>query len=117
MAPFKILTDGIEGDTYETLPMVWPIYLKLFKLLTENNEMDAGTVFVKKMKAIGRDYMQKNVRDFQPTFFHRAATVLHPEMKKLLEFNSLDREKIYREIENYVGSNPVQSQSNSSDGI
>lgn len=115
MAPFKILTDAVEGDKYETLLMVWPINLKLHKLLAQDNEFDEGTVFVKKMKKIGRDYMQENARDFRPTFLHRAATVLHPEMRKLLDFSSLDREEIYQEIENHIPSISNQSASNQSD--
>lgn len=115
MAPFKVLTDGIEGDTYETLLMVWPITMKLHRILADDDEADNDTVFIKKMKVIGRKYMETNASDFKPTFLHRAATVLHPEMRKLLAFNSLDRDETYKEIEDYLASSS-SNQLNSSEG-
>lgn len=64
LQPFKHITDSIEGDKYETLYMVWPIYQQLFMLLVQNDTLDENTAFVAKMKSIGRNYMEKNATDF-----------------------------------------------------
>lgn len=114
LGPFKTLTDGVEGDKYETLLMVWPIYLQLNRFLAVQEHFDNTTTFVGKMKAIGRAYMEKNANDFQPTFLHKVATVLHPAMRLLVDFNSTDREEIYESMENHIASNGTESTTNQS---
>lgn len=81
------MTDKLEGDKYVSLHMVWPIYMKLNKLLAESesdltDEVDNTCLIVSNMKQIGRTYIAKNEKDMCPTFEHEAMTFLTPNIKK-----------------------------------
>lgn len=87
--------------------MVWPVYLKLGNMLFENDddivcEADGTHSIVSEMKKIGRKYMEKNEKDMQPTFEHKAMTFLTPTMKKLNFIDYRNRYKLQTDVEDYI---------------
>lgn len=78
------------------MDMVWPCYLDLVGLLAMNDyddieDLNQGAHFISKMKKIGREYMFKNQKDFEPSFHHMAMSFLNPAMKKLRKVNNSER--------------------------
>lgn len=59
------MSTKLEGDN-RTLQMVWPVYAKLTKLLSETDEdfmsdIDGTRQITLTMKKTGREYMQKKI--------------------------------------------------------
>lgn len=83
LKPFKEMTDQLEGD-YDTLHMVWPVYLNVKQLLIEridyfdDESENPSFHIIEEMKAEGRRYFDSNESDFEPTTRHKIATVLNP---------------------------------------
>lgn len=93
--------------------MVWPIHLKLFGLLAENEEDfmdDCMPSTLSDMKRLGREYMRKNQDDFKPTFYHKAMTFLMPSMRKLSIISSTERLSLYNDIVAYINERTTESQ-------
>lgn len=110
------MTDKLEGDTYITLHMVWPIYLKLFGVLAESDndkikEADGIYSSESEMKRLGRDYMEKNRSDFKPTFHHKAMTFLNPTMKKLNLINFSERMELHNDLEAHIKTYEISDKS------
>lgn len=105
--------------------MVWPTYLNLFKLLAENDEdllsdLENEPTIVYSMKRLGREYIIKNEKDFQPSFYHKAMTFLTPTMKKLSIIPLKERLQLHSDIELYINKHFVPEILNldqTSDGI
>lgn len=97
------MSDQLEGD-YDTLHMVWPVYLNLDRLLAEKFDYGDDVAFnlIEEMKSIGRRYFTANLSDFNPTLRHPIATVLHPHMKKLPIVDENDRKLMYDKIQSIV---------------
>lgn len=97
------MSTKLEGDKYITLHLVWPAYLQIANLLCEeyDNNEEASSL-VSDMKAIGREYVEKNAKDMEPTFEHKAMTFLTPTMKKLNFIDYRSRYKLHTDIEKYI---------------
>lgn len=103
LKPFKMFTDKLESDTYEILHFVWPIYLHLNRLLSEDPSNDEPDfTLIETMKALGKDYLRTRHEEFIPKYRHRLAVVLHPYMKKLPNIEYQERNAIYAAIENKI---------------
>lgn len=79
---FKNVTTTLEGENMVTMHRVWPAIRELWLVLKPK---ETDTVFVKKMKSAGLEYITKpNVEKyFQPTNRHKLALFLHPLMNRL----------------------------------
>lgn len=103
---FKDITNDIEGDTYVTLSLVWPIYSNL-KIILEEDPLatdDAAILnIVEEMKANGLRYLKSRNDDFKPTMKHKIATVLNPFFKKLPAISESERAEVYGEINEWIG--------------
>lgn len=109
------MTDKLEGDKYITLHFVWPIYTKLFSLLTDSDDDildDLNDISLTlKMKSLGRSYMAKNQRDFAPVFEHKVMTFLTPVMKKLNFIDFLAKSTFHSELQEYIFHNYPEDES------
>lgn len=54
------------------------------------------------MKAIGREYIGKNLSDIEPQMVHKISTVLHPLLKNIAMAAPEEREKIYDAINDCI---------------
>lgn len=97
LEPFKLITDNLEGDKHETLHVVWPTIVQIQWLLSVENKTSCD--IIDNMKVLGVEYFKNNQRDFEPTFKHKLAMVLHPAMKRLKNIKEVDRDTIYSQIE------------------
>ncbi|XP_055307443.1 uncharacterized protein LOC129571653, partial [Sitodiplosis mosellana] len=85
LVPFKDLTVRLEGEKYETLSLVWPIFAELWIYLqpdTSNTDERPGFI-IEQMKAAGLNYYLSREKYFKPTLRHKIATVLNPQFKRL----------------------------------
>lgn len=96
---FKEWTKQLESEKKPTLWMVWPIFINLNKHLIELST-DSDTI--KTMKAAGRNYIEKNLSDFEPQMIHKMATVLNPLLKNVALVSSEVRNNVYDEINNNI---------------
>lgn len=106
LRPFKIMSDQLEGE-YNTLDMVWPIFVNIQTLLAVNfdhAELDNLPAFdyIEEMKTAGRRYFNSNLNDFTPTERHKIATVLNPMMKQLPIINENEQQLIYDRIRQII---------------
>lgn len=104
---FKEITNDIEGDSYVTLSLVWPIYSNLKIILDEDPiAEDDAAIFsiVEEMKGNGLRYLNSRNDDFKPTMKHKIATVLNPFFKKLPAISESERAEVYGEIEECIGT-------------
>lgn len=104
LKPFKMFTDQLEGDKYETLHYVWPIFLNLHNLLKEDPALfdEPDFTLIETMCTLGRDYLYTRHEEFVPKYRHRLAVVLHPYMKKLPNIEQGERSAIYALIEENI---------------
>lgn len=96
---FKDWTKQLEYEKKPTLWMVWPIFINLNKYLVEKDNDDD---LIKSMKAIGRDYIEKNKSDFEPQMVHKISTVLHPLLKNIAITTAENRDRIYDVINDNI---------------
>lgn len=103
LKPFKEMSNQLEGD-YDTLHMVWPVYLNIQRLLAQDFDYDdtVGFDLIEEIKNIGRQYFNSNANDFKPSLRHKIATVLNPPMRKLPIISPNDRELVYDEIQRII---------------
>lgn len=108
---FKVRSDQIEGDEYETLSMVWPLYDDLDRLLTADIlEEDEGSI-VEVMKTDGLAYLNAHRKDFEPNVKHKMATLLNPVCKKLPSSSQSERNEVYKLVEEEIDeSSSVETQ-------
>lgn len=100
------MSTKLEADN-RTIQMVWPVHVKLSKLLEETdadiiNEIDNIKILTLSMKKLGRDYMKKNEQDFLPQFEHKVMTFLEPTMKKLVNVNQIERDALLSQIDIFI---------------
>lgn len=83
---FKHVTVALEGEKHVTLNRVWPFFRELRAVLQPKQ---TDTELIKKMKVIGREYIDKpeNEQYFEPTLMHKLALFLHPQMSRLSFLN------------------------------
>lgn len=104
---FKYLTKQLEHETIPTLWMVWPTVLQVEKHLAD--KFDDSDI-IKEMKAVGREYMEKNRFDIAPKMVHKISTVLHPLLKNIAMIENEERNRIYDAINDRIrkyGTDPT----------
>lgn len=76
------MTTAIEGEKDVTLNRVWPALIELRAVLEPKI---ADIDLISKMKAAGREYINKPERKkyFEATLLHKLALFLHPQMNKM----------------------------------
>lgn len=96
---FKQMSTAVEGEKYVTLQMYWVVLREMKKKLMPNR---CDTELVKLMKKAGLQFIEQSgsAGYFQPTFRHKMAMFLHPQMKGL-HFASVEERK---EIHEYAKS-------------
>lgn len=103
LVKFKIWIKHLESDKTPTLWMVWPTFINLNKHLQVS---DDDCFIVQTMKAIGRDYISRNLSDFEPKLIHKITTVLHPMLKNIVIASSEEREQVYTQIDEELRNLP-----------
>lgn len=94
----------LEKDKVPTAWMVWPIYLRLNKHLTD---LPNDTEIIRAMKNAGRSYIEKNIADFAPKMLHKVCTVLHPLLKNIAMTSPADRSEVYDFINAEISKNDM----------
>lgn len=84
-------------------------HLRISIDIEEEFEYDEDFQLIEFMKAIGRDYIRKNLADFTPTNEQCMAVVLHPKMKQLRRMNSNERECAYALVDLFVVENSTSN--------
>lgn len=105
---FTDVINDIEGDSYETLSMVWPIFETLKSVLEEDviaADHDILNI-VEDMKVAGMNYFTTRYDDFKPTMKHKIGTVLNPNFKHIPQTTELERKNTYAKIAEYI-SEPI----------
>lgn len=111
---FKQITDQIEGDKYETLSMVWPIFTQLNVMFQRDvlAEDDDNLSIVEEMKSDGLAYLTTRHNDFKPSIKQKIATVLNPLFKKLPAVSEHERREVYEKINGMIcHSDPEEANS------
>lgn len=72
LAKFKICISQLESDKTPTLWMVWPILTKLKKYLEITDE---DSELIGAMKSVGKQYLTKNISDFEPKMLHKVSRI------------------------------------------
>ncbi|RYE23595.1 MAG: hypothetical protein EOP45_06745 [Sphingobacteriaceae bacterium] len=72
------------------------------KIVVNAVNEDCGDSLVSRLKYRGRQYMNKNLGDFRPTFYHKAMTFLNPSMKRLTQLSLVERMNFQVEVEDYI---------------
>lgn len=78
LTPFTKMTKSIEGDTYATIHMVWPLYRKIESYLSPK---ESDIPIVAEMRSAGLKYFNSNRVNFEPTMVHKVSVFLHPVLK------------------------------------
>lgn len=108
---FKGVSDFLEGETYETLSLVWPIYAQIWiSLQPFDDDGERPKMIVEEMKREGLQYFLKNDKDFKPNIRHKLATVLNPQFKRLPKVLENERTDIYDQIKLMLNTNQVAEQ-------
>lgn len=109
---FTDVINDIEGDSYETLSMVWPIFETLKSVLEEDVIAADHDILkiVEDMKVAGMKYFTTRYDDFKPTMKHKIGTVLNPNFKHIPQTTELERKNTYAKIAEYI-SEPVDESS------
>lgn len=110
---FANITNDIEGQAYETLSMVWPIYSGLNLALEEGYAEEESSRIIEEMKDNGRKYLTSKKKDFMPTMKHKMATVLNPFAKKLPGISESEKNEVYAKIEEIISDRIPSSVSQS----
>lgn len=96
---FKNFTKQLEFEKKPTLWMVWPTFRKLNNYLAvKPGESD----IIIAMKAAGREYIEKNISDFEPKMVHKISTVLNPLLKKIAMATFEERKEVYDAIDENI---------------
>lgn len=96
LAKFKIWIKELESDTKPTLWMVWPIFNNLKKHL---KDADSDDQIIRAMKVAGREYLEKNISDFEPKLVHKISTVLNPMLKNIAIASQAEKSEVYSKID------------------
>lgn len=96
LAKFKIWIKELESDMKPTLWMVWPIFNNVNKHLKDSDNDDH---IIRAMKIAGREYLSKNISDFEPKLIHKIGTALNPMLKNIAIASPEERDELYSNID------------------
>lgn len=116
---FTDIIRNIEGESYETLSLFWPVYTNLYTALGEDvlAANDEFLRIVEDMK-VGLSYLNTRKCDFKPTMKHKIATVLNPLFKSLKEICEIERNQVYEEIQKIIREQtPIETSQNITETI
>lgn len=106
LAKFKMWIKELESDTKPTLWMVWPIFNNLSKYL---RDADSDDQIIRAMKIAGREYLSKNILDFQPKLIHKISTVLNPMLKNIAIASHEEKSEVYGKIDEELKKNSLDT--------
>lgn len=104
LKPFRDMTLCLEGHKAPTIHMVWPVYLKIWDLLTPDVtacDTEYGHIS-EEMKSEGLAYIRANLGDFEPKDHHKIATILHPLLKNLNVVREAEKIQAYRLLDSMM---------------
>lgn len=105
LAPFKLMSEDLEGFKKPTLHKVWPAYLKISELLKPDTfayEFSTHAHIIEDMKLAGLMYINSNLTDIEPKERHKIATILHPLLKSLPKLSETEKDNAYRIVDRLV---------------